>query len=287
MNVLRYITILVLSLFVTLAAASADSSATGEWSIEPSTQAGQVHFTIVLGNPDSSDTEDHSSDVDISALGLSKAQLESSGDVTFTFMREAGTFACRGRISNGKGGGTATFTPSGDYRSKMAALGYDGLTLRNQVTAAMIDLTTAYVASISAAGYPHLLFEELVAFRALGVDEGYARTMRATFSSQDLDANDLIAMRALHVTAGYVTELRAMGFTIDKPRDAIAMSALHVDAEYARSLAAAGYPHLTARELIQLRAMHIDAAYIQRVKSHGIPNPTVEQLVRLKAMNII
>ena len=288
MNVGRCAAGLALFCALAMAEASAQSTASGTWSIVPSRTAGQVRFDIRQDDANSGSHDENSEDVDVSALGLSRAQLESSGNrVTFTVAREAGSFTCEGWLSGGKGGGTFDFTPSATYLVKMRALGYGDISPHQEITAAMIDLTTAYVGSIERAGYAHLPFEKLIGFRALGVDEAFVQSMRAEFANADIDAENMIALRALQVNADYINQMRAAGNAVATPGNAISLRALHVDSAYVKELAAAGYSHVTSEQLIQLRALHIDAAYIKRVEAHGIPHPTLEDLVRLKAMNII
>ncbi len=271
-----------------LLAATSQSPFAGTWSLEPAGPAGTVN--IQFRSADSSGKDDFQSSFDVSAqeLGISAAQLASqSGDVAFTWAREAGSFACKGRLSEGKGGGTFAFTPSSEYLAKMRAAGYDLTSPRDQMVAAILDINTGYVAAIAAAGYPHLPFHTLIAFRALKIDDAYVRAMRAAFGSAGLTPDEVISLQALRVTPGYVADMRAAGVAIATAQDAIRMRALKVDAAYVRSMAAVGYTHLSSEELVRLRALHIDAAYVKRVQAHGFANLSVDQLVRLKAMNVI
>jgi hypothetical protein len=284
-NMRYFVSALVALVLAMTAPALCDTSA-GTWSITPSTNSDQVHLEFRFSGPgyDSND----GNDIALSALGLTKEQLQSSGQrVHFTLAREAGSFDCTGWASNGSGGGPATFTPNPDFLTKMRALGYDDISARMQMTSAMIDLTTSYVADIVRAGYPHLDFNDLVAFRALHIDAAFIDSIRAAFNSGNIDARDMIALMALHVTPDYVSQMRGAGMTIESPHDAVSMKALQVDLAYIRELAAAGYPHLTSEQIIQLRAMHIDSAFIAKVRAHGLGHPTVEELVRLKALNIV
>lgn len=271
-----------------LAAAASLPSMSGTWSLEPAATAGKVN--IQLRSTDQSGKEDIQSSFDVSTqdLGLAAVQLASQrGDVAFTWAREAGSFACKGWLSEGKGGGTFVFTPSSEYLAKMHAAGYDLATPRDQMIAAILDINTGYVAAIAAAGYPRLPFQKLIAFRALKIDDVYVRAMRAAFGSAGLGPEQIISLQALRVTPEYIADMRAAGVAIDTSQDAIRMRALKVDAAYVRSMAAVGFTHLSSDELVRLRALGIDATYVKRVQAHGFANPTVDQLVRLKAMNVI
>ena len=256
----------------------------GTWAISPSSVPGDVHLELRIDDVEHQGSSSH--DVSASSLRLSQQQLHSGHHVKFSIVRDAGTFACEGTLLGGKGGGAMTFEPSASYEHAMNDRGYD-LSGDQQATAGMLDLSLSYVDSIADAGFPHLPFEKLVAFRALGIDESYARSMRRLFGEDGVDAEQLIALRALGVDDRYVDDLRAAGSTVSNPRQAVQLRAMHVDAAYVRDLANAGYPHLSPNELVQLRALDIDAAYVERVKAHGFPHPTIDELVRMKALKII
>jgi hypothetical protein len=256
----------------------------GSWSISPSSVPGYVHLGLRIEDGTSHHESDH--DVTPSSIGLTQQQLDSGHRVTFSIARDAGTFACDGWLSQSKGGGSLVFSPSPAFERGMNDRGYD-VTPDQQATAAMLDLSLTYIDTIAAAGFKNLPFEKLVAFRALNIDDAYARAMRTLFGDDNVDADQLIALKALGVTQEYVSAMRAAGTTVATARQAVQLRALKVDPQYVRDMAAAGYPHLTPNQLVQLRAMEIDAAYVQRVKDHGFPHPSIDDLVRMKAMKII
>lgn len=258
----------------------------GTWSIAPSKTAGEVRLEFQMSGP--TYHSNSSTDVPLSTLGLTQDQLNGSGQrVHFTLTREAGAFDCTGWAADGSAGGPDTFTPNPDFLTKMRALGYDDISPEKQVTAAVIDLTTAYTNDVAAAGYPRLELGQLIAFRALQIDAAFIRSMRSTFSNTTIDSGEMISLRALHITTDYVNQMRNAGMTVDSPHDAVTLMALHVDQAYVTELAGAGYTHLTSHELIEMRALHIDAAFIAKVRAHGLGHPSVEELIKLKAMNIV
>jgi hypothetical protein len=279
---MKYVLSVLVAFVLATAAAALCDTFTGTWSITPSTTPNQVHLELRI-----SDNANDGINVAPEALGLTLDQLQSLGQrVHFTLNREAGSFDCVGWADRGNAGGSLTFTPNPAFVTKMQALGYD-ISPDKQATAAMIDLTTAYVSDIADAGYPHLELRDLIAFRALDVDAAFIRSMRAAFGGAEIEARDIISLKAVGVTPDYVAQMRSAGMDINSPRDAVTMRALDVDLTYVQELAAAGYTHLTSRQIIQLRAMHIDADFITKVRAHGLGHPTVEELVRLKALNIV
>ncbi|HEU5479430.1 MAG TPA: hypothetical protein VFU90_06330, partial [Candidatus Tumulicola sp.] len=143
---------------------------TGTWSAERTATPGRLHVEFSSTDADGKSDISSSFDQDGAQFGLTAAQLDSPGThVAFTFAREAGSFACQGWVAHGKGGGPFTFTPSAAYAAGIRSRGYSGLTSRDQMAAAVLDLTTGYADAIASAGYPHLAFSKLVAFRDLKI----------------------------------------------------------------------------------------------------------------------
>lgn len=244
-----------LALAVNGAAAAANSA--GNWSVTPAAAPGMYYFELTVEDPDGHDHSRSGSDYAPSSIGLTAQQLSGAGHhVAFTIARDAGTFACDGWVANGRGGGSVTFVPSAAFISSMNARGYDP-TDGQIVSAAIVDVSNAYIDGLVSAGVEKPAFE------------------------------DLIAMRALKVDGRYVSDLHSAGIDVTAPRELIQLKALEVDAAYVKALAAVGYTNLSSRQLVQLRALKIDAAFVRRVQAHGIAHPTVEDLVRLKSLNVI
>lgn len=254
----RRLTAVVLAPVLALATYYAASAAdfTGTWAVSPAAAAGKIYFDMTIDDSSGHDHSRSGSDFTPSSIGLTQQQLSGAGHrVSFTIARDAGSFACDGWVANGRGGGTVTFAPSEDFVKKMNAKGYDP-TDDQVVSAAMVDVTNAFVDGLASAGV------EKPTFR------------------------DLIAMRALNIDPQYVSDLHSVNVNVTAPHDLIELRALKVDAAYVKAIAASGYPNLSSQQLVQLRALQIDAAFIRKVQSHGI-HPTVEELIRLKAMNVI
>lgn len=248
---------LALTAAVALAVNSAAAAAnlTGTWSVTPAAAAGKFYFELTIEDPKG---HDHSGWDDApSSLGLSSQQLSGAGHhVAFTIARDAGSFACDGWVANGRGGGSATFAPSATFVAKMNGRGYDP-TDDQIASAAIVDVSNAFIDGLASAGVDKPSFD------------------------------DLIAMRALRIDGGYVNDLHSVGINVTAPRELIELKALQVDAAYVRSLAALGYTNLSSKQLVQLRALRIDAAFVRKVQAHGIAHPSVDDLVRLKSLNVI
>lgn len=253
------LTLLALAAALALAGHSSATAAnlTGSWSVTPAAAPGKVYFELTIEDPQGHDHSRSGSDYTPSSIGLTAQQLSGAGHhVAFTIARDAGSFACDGWVANGRGGGSVTFAPSAAFISKMNARGYDP-TDEQIASAAIVDVSNAYIDGLASAGVEKPSFD------------------------------DLIAMRALRIDGAYVNDLHSVGMNVTAPRELIQLKALGVDAAYVKTLVAVGYTNLSPQQLVQLRALKIDAAFVRKVQAHGIAHPTVEDLVRLKSLNVI
>jgi hypothetical protein len=271
------------------AAASSHSMITGQWTVRrDSGSPGKVRVDLSSDSADGEHDHSHSSlDVDLAQVGLAAADLDSAGKhVTFTFSREAGSFACDGWAANGHASGNFTFTPSDAFQNGLRARGYSGIDAQQQFTAATLDITLGYIDGIAAAGFAHVPFHSLVAFRALGVTGPSISALRSAFGGGEMTAEQVTSMAALRVTPAFVSDMRSLGVADLTPRRAVELKALGVDRAYVDGMAKAGYPKLTTNELVQMKALGIDQTYVRHLADHGFHNLTVSQLVRMKAVGI-
>jgi|HubBroStandDraft_6_1064221.scaffolds.fasta_scaffold565052_2 hypothetical protein len=265
-------------------AALAQTPLHGEWTLSRSAHGNTVRMTVRTDDGE----EDGQSSLSIEGahIGLSAADLDSAGKhVTFDVVRDAGTFACEGWVGGGHGAGTLTFAPSATYAAALQSRGIAPISPREQLAAAMLDLSLAYIDDIARAGYPHLPIEKLIAFRALGVTSAAIAGLRATFHDA-LSEEQVVSLTALHVTPAYVADLAALGISGLNAQGAVQMKALGIDRSYVDAMAKAGYPHLDERDLVQLKALGVDDDYIHHLAAHGFHDVSVRDLVRMKAMGI-
>jgi hypothetical protein len=267
-------------------AARAQDTMTGQWSIQRVLGSTvQLEFRTER-RADGTAHWDSTNTSDVSRIGLSSADLDSSGKhVHFTIAREAGTFECDGWAGHGQGSGTFAFNASPAFLAGLRSRGYSDLSPEKQAGSAMLDITLGYIDSIFAAGYPHVEYNQLVAFKALGVTPTSIAALRSLFHD-NLTAEELTSLAALHVTPAYISELRGLGIAPVSPQKAVELKALGVDKSYVQALAAAGYTNVPPDQLVQLKALGIDQAYIQHLAEHGMKNLTVSQLVRMKAVGL-
>lgn len=242
---------LALTLILSLPA-SADT-ARGSWNLT------NIHGSLQLEtrwqSPDGRDNNQHSSYVDVQALGISDALKSRGQHATFSLHREAGDFAFEGWLGNGEGAGSYTFTPNDAFFTSLRSRGYDVTTMDYKMAFANLDITTKYIDQMESLGFK-------------------------------MDVNNLVAMKAMGVTPQYVHELQAAGITDLTTSQIVSMRALRIDQGYINEIASAGFPHLAAGQYVTLKAMRVDAAYIRYLRGHGFKNLTVDQVVTMKAERI-
>jgi hypothetical protein len=246
-----------IGLALSASGAATAANLAGTWSVTPAASSGKFFFELTIEDPKGRDHSRSGSDYTAGSIGLAPQQLSGPGHhLAFTIARDAGSFACDGWVANGRGGGSVTFIPSAVFISKMNGRGYDP-TDEQIASAAIVDVSNAYIDGLASSGVDRPSFE------------------------------DLIAMRALKVDGGYVNDLHSVGINVTAARELIELKALDVDAAYVKTLAAVGYSNLSTKQLVQLRALKIDAAFVRKVQAHGIAHPSVDDLVRLKSLNVL
>lgn len=207
--------------------AAAPAPVQGTWSIAPAWSGDKIEFSLRFEENNGHRHSHDSDDVAIDKAGIPLAQLDGNGGhVTFAQSRDAGRFDFEGDVAHRHGGGKVTFTPNPAYVAHMHALGYD-LDTEEDLTAAMIDITNAYVDGLAAAGYSHLSW------------------------------HDLVAMRALGVTPQFIAQLASAGYSGLTARELIELRALGIDAEYVKRVQSHGYAHPSVRQLVELKALKV------------------------------
>jgi hypothetical protein len=207
-------------------------------------------------------------------------------DVNFNIVREAGTFACEGFFSNGKGTGFWTLTPSEKFVAALRARGYDNLSADELLRAAFHNLTIGFVEELRNAGYDGVPFNEILRARSHDVDAAYIREVKAMgFEKQPLEK--LIRMRNHDITAEFVNEMKAAGFANLSIDQLIRLQNHEITLAFINELKAEGYENVPAETVIRLKNHDIDRDFIRRAKAQGYGNATPEELIRLSNRGMV
>lgn len=188
--------------------------------------------------------------------GVAPGDLEREGAALDARMRaDAGEMRCVGTVHGGALRGEYTFTPDEEFRRRMEALGFAGVTTSRQQGYVMLDVSLAWVRAMKDAGVKEMTTENLMGLRALDVSPDYVRGM-ARAGYPELRAERLTAMRAVGVTPEKVASVRALGYSP------------------------------TEDELIQMSVFKVDAAFVQRMKGRGFHDPTIAELLKIKIFKL-
>ncbi|HXT21055.1 MAG TPA: hypothetical protein VN923_09915, partial [Thermoanaerobaculia bacterium] len=165
------------------------------------------------------DHSNHGQSIDLAAFsGLTAAQVAASTatPVTFSLRREAGTVTFDGTFRNGSGGGEFAFAANPAYLATLRDLDVavsrakdHGSSADEQLLSlALLDVSTAFIRSMQAAGYRESL-DDYLAMRIFDVTPELVAEFREL--GMNLSADDLVAGRIHGVSPAYVRQMRELG----------------------------------------------------------------------------
>jgi uncharacterized protein (UPF0335 family) len=260
----------------------------GDWSAEfDAKKPAQIYFTLQRrnGNDGYNMTSD---DLPLTELqGLTTDALSSARtNVSFNIVREAGTFACEGYFSSGRGTGFWTLAPNEKFIAAMKSRGYANLTDEDLLRAAFNDLTIKFIDDLKTAGYNGLTFDEVVRAHNHDVDAEFVKEVKAMgFERQPMDS--LIRMRNHEINAEFVNEMKSAGFENLSIDDLIRLKNHDITAQFISDLKAEGYADVSADIAIRLKNHDVDRDFIRRAKAQGYTNASLEELIRLSNRGLV
>ncbi len=223
--------------------------------------------------------------------GLTKAQVQNGGPVSFRIVREAGTIEAQGSFANGVGNGTFRFVPNMGFVSAMKQRGFDfeksegdgkhNDTVEDRLFAAtMIGVTTALADDLRSANFGDLDVGDLFKAAIFKIDGKFMAEMKAT-GFPDLGMEELVKARIFKVDADYVRQVKDMGFADQGFEGLVKFRIFKVTPEFLNELRAAGLDKMDSEDIVKARIFKIDANFIRQAKAED-PNVTMEDLVQMK-----
>ncbi|HEX8246973.1 MAG TPA: hypothetical protein VF599_02220 [Pyrinomonadaceae bacterium] len=264
-------------------AQAAQKQIKGEWNAEfDRNKAGEIHFRFQRRSANGSFnmTGENLRVGELQGLPAA-ARAAARIDVSFNIVREAGTFACEGYFSEGRGTGFWTLTPSEKFVAEMRARGYGNLTEENLLSAALHDLTIKYLEDLKAAGYDKLTFEQLRRAQTHDITVQYIREMKAA-GYENLTVEELVRARNHNIDAAFVSDARAMGFERQPLEKLIRMRNHDITREFIDEMKSAGFENLSIDGLIRLKNHDVTADFISEIKAEGYADVSAETAIRLK-----
>jgi hypothetical protein len=247
----------------------------GTWKIEPVAERGTVNFNLNHAMSDSG------RDVPLTQLGLTAAALRGDAHaIAFEMKTDAGSFVCRGTVSQGSGAGAFTFVPDERYVKAFNAMQQAPLTPGQQVQAGMFDLSTSYIDAVAAAGFGGMPFETFVSFGMFKVTPEFLRTLRADFPA--VDSSAVIGARMASDEKNVDLHALHVDFPSADLDTIVALAVGGVTPAYVAALRAADVRGLSADVVGDLRAHGIDQPFADRLAAKGPHGLSPDEVVRLK-----
>lgn len=188
--------------------------------------------------------------------GVSLQMLNAEGSTLSAHLTgDAGDLSCDGVVHDGVLSGRFRFNASPAFTKEMAAIGFDDITARKQLSFLMLDVTPAWTKDM----------------KSLGVT--------------DLSTNKLMGLRALHVDADYIHAIAAAGYPELRANKLTEMKAVGVTPEKAREAKAMGFQP-TEQELIQMSIFKIDRPFVERMRARGLNDLTLAKLIKIKIFKL-
>lgn len=269
------------SLAFSTSAARTQEALNGEWAIESGASPDYVNLTLYRDTGNS--TFKGLSKVKLESLKGLSSELISAKDnrVSFQILRDAGTFACKGQVTQGKGSGIFTFTPSQGFLSDMRALGYEKISQDLLFQMAARNVTMNFIQGLRNLGYDHIPAVKLISMWLHNVTPEFAIEMKSMGYDQ-LSLGDLYSLRIYSVTPEYIRDIGSLGFNHLPVKQLVAMRIHGVNPGFIREIHSLGYENISADQLISLRVFDITPAFIQKAKASGSSDLSINQLIKVK-----
>jgi len=208
------------------------------------------------------------------------ADRRTDGPIQFTLRRDAGRLDFTGQVTDGRGRGEFTFTPSADFTSGMQRLGYSGLSDQDVWRFAMHDVSREYVTDFRKAGY-QLDASDLIKSRIHGATPAFAQQI-AQETKQRLEIDELVKMRIHGVTPDFIKEMRDLGFKTETIDDFVKFRIHGVTPEFIKTFSDLGYKNLDGDDLVKMRIHGVTPQFVRELSDLGYKNVPIEDLVKMR-----
>jgi hypothetical protein len=256
----------------------ADAAVDGRWIAEFDDES-RVQLTTKRSS--SHGHSSNSSSYPLTAFrGLARPSASTPVPARFELVRDAGNVVFEGQLDSSGGAGRFSFAPNGEFQREMGRMGYS-LTEENLYTAAMHDISRAFLRGLEEVGYSRIPFDDLVSMRIHGATPEFIRELKA-LGYERLSADDLVSMRIHGATPEYVRELKAAGYERLSADDLVSMRIHGASPEFARELKALGYTGLSADDLVSMRIHGVSTEFIKQMRELGFRDVSVDDLVSMR-----
>jgi len=282
----------------------------GQWLLDPSIDSDHVQFGLRVEREG-----DHShwgNTVSTARLeGLASDVLKHDVEhVAFRLVQDAGTFHCRGSITDGHGAGTFELVLDPGFARELEGRGVGRPSEAQQVKLAFANAGFGLIDALRDLRYPTPDVSKLVRMAEHGVREDYVRGLadlgfRLGSLDKLIEARDhgvdprfirglqevgyrgltyeqLLTARDHGVNPSFVRGMREAGAGIRPIEEMIELRDHGVDPAYVKGMREAGFEHADLKELRVARDHGVDARYVQSLAEAGFGRLSLATAIRAR-----
>lgn len=138
-----------------------------------------------------------------------------------------------------------------------------------------------YVNGLKAAGLTNLSSSDLTGMKSLGVTPEYIQSFKNA-GYTGLDAEQYVSMKALGITPEYLSGFKNAGFKIDAEK-AAGLKALGVTPEFIKSFKGMGFSEISLDDATALKALGITPKYITEMREKGFKSNDINKYITMKS----
>ncbi|HEY1124777.1 MAG TPA: hypothetical protein VGE65_04030 [Sphingobium sp.] len=217
--------------------------------------------------------------------GISRAAIDRGGPISFSLVRPAGRFDCKGTARDGEAKGDCSFTSNEAFDRLLANRGIEKPTRRQQYGLAISGVDSDVIDAVIKEGMGTPTPNQLVGLGIFKVTPDFVRAM-AHIDGMPVRINDLIQFKIFKITPETVKGFGALGYHDLKARDLVQFSIFKVTPEFVRSMADAGYKDVPARDLVQMRMFGVTPEFAKRMAERSGGKPNAQALVKMRITGI-
>lgn len=283
-RMLAFMAALLLTAITVSSACVAGNATPLGFTIEPSSQSGQVEVSF-----ERSDGQRHSNNwsstfrpAELSGLDVTALNGGATRPVRFAVVRDAGRVDCAGTASNRMARGNCSITPDEEFNRFLAQHGISRPSEDDTFGLIALNVRRDLVAALAQARYPAPTISNLMELTAVNVTPAYIATL-AGQGYRPQSIHGLVEFGALNITPDYVGSFVRAGYSNLSSDDLVQLKALDITADYVAGFERIGYRQLPVSTLVQLKAMDITPDFVRAVQQ-GDALPSPDRLVQLRAL---
>jgi hypothetical protein len=226
----------------------------------------------------------------------------------FSLEREAGALFFEGKIENGRGNGSYSFTPKKQLIQSLNDLGvktdnsnyftifllninhtmlqslrnygFKNINESDLFFVSMLQIAPSYIDMLKKEGYENLSLQQIIAGKNSGIDEQYIREIKSTHVAA-LTFDKLLRFKNQKLDHTYINSIATASGSNSIDADQVSLvKGLHIDPSYVTAMSRFGFNDFT--KLMNLKALNITQDYIESFQKLGYSQVPYETLIMMK-----